>query len=247
MPAWPALWERPAAEIELDDLIPVLARLVRIKKLRETGKIRSYLRAAYAAAIRAKQDAAAPDSLRAVNLSRNPAQDLATVDSGTPREYALSVAELRAYWRRIAVLPGARGAMLRFHLLIGAQRISQMARLVATDIDQDHQSIRILDIKGRRQRPRTHVVPLMPQAMAALLGMQARRLAHSSSPLPMAWSRSRMTYSEAVSTTWWRPWIPPESWMGPASRQATFAAQSRHAWLQLATPKRSEAMCSRMA
>ncbi|MBA0284734.1 Arm DNA-binding domain-containing protein [Stenotrophomonas maltophilia] len=32
--AWPALWDRPAAEIELDDLIPVLARLVRIKRLR---------------------------------------------------------------------------------------------------------------------------------------------------------------------------------------------------------------------
>ncbi|MBN5137741.1 site-specific integrase [Stenotrophomonas maltophilia] len=173
--AWPTLWERPAAEIELDDLIPVLARLVRIKKLREAGKIRSYLRAAYAAAIRAKQDAAAPDSLRAVNLSRNPAQDLATVDSGTPREHALSVAELRAYWRRIAVLPGARGAMLRFHLLIGAQRISQMARLVATDIDHDHQSIRILDIKGRRKRPRAHVVPLIPQAMAALLTMQGEK------------------------------------------------------------------------
>lgn len=173
--AWPALWERPASEIELDDLIPVLARLVRLKKLREAGKIRSYLRAAYAAAIRAKQDAAAPDSLRAVNLSRNPAQDLATVDSGAPREHALSVAELRAYWRRIAALPGARGAMLRFHLLIGAQRISQMARLVATDIDHDHQSIRILDIKGRRKRPRAHIVPLIPQAMAALQEMQGQK------------------------------------------------------------------------
>ena len=173
--AWPALWERPASEVELDDLIPVLARLVRLKKLREAGKIRSYLRAAYAAAIRAKQDAAAPDSLRAVNLSRNPAQDLATVDSGTPREHALSVAELRAYWRRIAALPGARGAMLRFHLLIGAQRISQMARLVATDIDHDHQSIRILDIKGRRKRPRAHIVPLIPQAMAALQEMQGEK------------------------------------------------------------------------
>lgn len=172
--AWPALWERPASEIELDDLIPVLARLVRLKKLREAGKIRSYLRAAYAAAIRAKQDAAAPDSLRAVNLSRNPAQDLATVDSGTPREHALSVAELRAYWRRIVALPGARGAMLRFHLLIGAQRISQMARLVAADIDHDHQSIRILDIKGRRKRPRAHIVPLIPQAMAALQEMQGQ-------------------------------------------------------------------------
>jgi integrase len=65
--------------------------------------------------------------------------------------------------------------MLRFHLLIGAQRISQMARLVATDIDHDQQSIRILDIKGRRKRPRAHVVPLIPQAMEALLTMQGEK------------------------------------------------------------------------
>lgn len=174
--AWPELWERPAAEVDLDDLIPVLARLVEAKKLREAGKIRSYLRAAYSAAIRAKQDAAAPSALRVLNLSRNPAQDLSTMDSGTPREHALSIAELRAYWRRISAMRDARGAMLRFHLLIGAQRISQMARMVATDLDQDHQSIRILDIKGRRKRPRVHVVPLIAQSAADLAEMQGARL-----------------------------------------------------------------------
>lgn len=174
--ACPALWQRPAAQVELDELIPVLARLVEAKKLREAGKIRSYLRAAYSAAIRAKQDAAAPAALRVLNLSRNPAQDLSTMDSGTPREHALSIAELRAYWRRISAIRGARGAMLRFHLLIGAQRISQMARMVATDFDQDHQSIRIMDIKGRRKRPRVHVVPLIAQSASDLVEMQGERL-----------------------------------------------------------------------
>ncbi|MCD9086239.1 tyrosine-type recombinase/integrase [Stenotrophomonas sp. SY1] len=172
---FPALWARPAGELELDDLIPVLSRLVRADKLREAGKIRSYLRAAYAAAIRAKQDAAAPDSLRALNLSRNPAQDLSTIDSGTPREHALSVAELRAYWQRIAAMSDARGAMLRFHLLTGAQRISQLARLVTADLDLDHHSVRILDIKGRRRHGRAHVVPLIKQAEDALATMRGER------------------------------------------------------------------------
>ncbi|WP_133935660.1 hypothetical protein [Stenotrophomonas sp. CC22-02] len=71
---WPSLWARPASELELDDLLPILSRLVRAKKLREGGKIRLYLRAAYAAAIAAKQDAAAPDALRVLNVSRNPAR-----------------------------------------------------------------------------------------------------------------------------------------------------------------------------
>lgn len=170
---FPLLWNRPAAEIELDDLITIVARLVKLKKLREAGKIRSYLRAAYAAAIRAKQDATAPDALRALNLSRNPAQDLATIDSGTPRERALSVAELRAYWARIAAMPDAHGALLRFHLLTGAQRIAQLARLMASDWDVDHRSVRILDIKGRRRRGRVHVVPVIAEAQADLARMQA--------------------------------------------------------------------------
>jgi len=169
---FPALCARPASEIELDDLIPILARLIRSKKLREAGKIRSYLRAAYAAAIKAKQDAAAPDMLRALNLSRNPAQNLATIDSGTPRERTLSVAELRAYWRRIQRMTTVRGAMLRFHLLTGAQRITQLARLTASDLDLDHRSVRLLDIKGRRKLGRAHIVPLVQQAEIDLACMR---------------------------------------------------------------------------
>ncbi|HHA2690785.1 TPA: hypothetical protein ACOEPG_002763 [Stenotrophomonas maltophilia] len=169
---WPALWARPASELELDDLLPILSRLVRAKKLREGGKIRSYLRAAYAAAIAAKQDAAAPDALRVLNVSRNPARDLATLDSGQPRDRVLSVAELRAYWRRIEALPGRHGALLRFHLLTGGQRIAQLMRLKWSDHDHDTDtgtgSVRLLDIKGRRRVPRVHLVPLLPLMAADL-------------------------------------------------------------------------------
>ncbi|WP_323157240.1 integrase family protein [Stenotrophomonas maltophilia] len=170
--AWPALWERPAAELELDDLLPILSRMVREKKLREGGKIRSYLRAAYAAAIAAKQDAAAPDALRVLNVSRNPARDLATLDSGQPRDRVLSVAELRAYWRRIEAMPGREGALVRFHLLTGGQRIAQLMRLKWSDHDHDTDtgtgSVRLLDIKGRRRVPRVHLVPLLPLMAADL-------------------------------------------------------------------------------
>ncbi|HEL3804478.1 TPA: hypothetical protein UMT99_004730 [Stenotrophomonas maltophilia] len=169
---WPALWARPASELELDDLLPILSRLVRAKKLREGGKVRSYLRAAYAAAIAAKQDAAAPDALRILNVSRNPARDLATLDSGQPRDRVLSVAELRAYWRRIEAMPGREGALVRFHLLTGGQRIAQLIRLQWSDHDHDTDtgtgSVRLLDIKGRRRVPRVHLVPLLPLIAADL-------------------------------------------------------------------------------
>lgn len=173
---WPSLWARPASELELDDLLPILSRLVRAKKLREGGKIRSYLRAAYAAAIAAKQDAAAPDALRVLNVSRNPARDLATLDSGQPRDRVLSVAELRAYWRRIEAMPGTEGALVRFHLLTGGQRIAQLMRLKWSDHDHDTDtgtgSVRLLDIKGRRRVPRVHLVPLLPLMAADLAVMR---------------------------------------------------------------------------
>ncbi|WP_414495578.1 hypothetical protein [Stenotrophomonas maltophilia] len=169
---WPALWARPASELELDDLLPILSRLVRARKLREGGKIRSYLRAAYAAAIAAKQDAAAPDALRVLNVSRNPARDLATLDSGQPRDRVLSVAELRAYWRRIEAMTGREGALVRFHLLTGGQRIAQLMRLKWSDHDHDTDtgtgSVRLLDIKGRRRVPHVHLVPLLPLMAADL-------------------------------------------------------------------------------
>jgi len=170
---WPLLWEMPAGDVTLDDLLPVLARIAASGKLRAAGKIRSHLRAAYAAAIRARQDARAPASMRALAVSANPARDLATIEgSSAAKDRALSVAELRAYWKRIAQLPGAAGALLQFHLLTGGQRIAQLSRMEVDGLDLDIGTVRILDGKGRRKKPRAHYVPLLPDAEKALQVMR---------------------------------------------------------------------------
>lgn len=166
---WPVLWASPARSLGLDDLLPIIARMVVAGSRREAGKVRSYLRAAYAAAIRARQDASAPAELREMGLSSNPARDLATVEGGNnPRDRVLSLAELRAYWQRIAVMDGAEGALLRFHLLTGCQRVAQLGRLTTVEHDVDTQTIRIMDLKGRRKKPRVHLVPLLPPAVEAI-------------------------------------------------------------------------------
>lgn len=174
---WPALWTAPARSLTLDDLLPILARMVEAKRLREAGKVRSYIRAAYAAAIRARQDATAPAALREMGLSTNPARDLATVEGGNnARERVLSLAELRAYWRRIESAEGAEGALLRFHLLTGCQRVAQLARLTDADWDRDTASVRLMDLKGRRKKPRVHLVPLLPPAEDAIETMRGEAL-----------------------------------------------------------------------
>ena len=170
--AWPALWTTPAADVTTDDLLAVVARVADFGHLREAAKLRSYLRAAYAAAIRARQSAQGMPALRALKLTTNPASDLVTIEGASqPRDRALTVAELRAYWKHITALPGSAGAALRFHLLTGGQRVQQLARLTIHDYDRDVQCVGLSDGKGRRKTARRHDVPLIPAAREALADM----------------------------------------------------------------------------
>lgn len=166
---WAELWSKPASEVETDDLLQIVARLVHDDKLREAAKLRSYLRAAYAAAIAARHDPAALPRLRELKLSANPARDLATIEGNTrPGERHLSLAELRCYWRRISEPGFYYGPLLRFHLLTGAQRIAQLSRATSADFDADAKVMRLYDKKGRRKKPREHDVPLIADAVVAM-------------------------------------------------------------------------------
>lgn len=169
---WPDLWAKPAAQVDTDELLQVVARLVHEGKLREAAKLRSYIRAAYAAAISARHDPAALPQLRELKISSNPARDLATIEGNTQsRERNLSLAELRCYWRHISTPDFYYGPLLRFHLLTGAQRIAQLSRATLADFDTDAKTMRLYDKKGRRKKPRDHDVPLIPEAIEAMQTM----------------------------------------------------------------------------
>ena len=179
--AWPVLWDTPADSVTADDLLSVIAKLADAGKLREAAKLRAYLRAAYAAAIRARQDARALPALRTLRVTVNPARDLVTIEGATKaRERALSLAELREYWTRICALDDPSGALLRFHLLTGAQRVEQLGRLTTDDFDVDLNTVRIRDGKGRRKVARIHDVPLIPSAADAMKAMRTLPKDHES-------------------------------------------------------------------
>jgi len=173
--AFPTLWATPANEVTLEDLVDIVHRLVAAETLREAGKVRSYLRAAFSAAVAARQSPSAPAALRVLKITSNPARDLATVKGSIrARERALSARELRAYWRRIEL--GRENAMLRFHLLTGGQRVEQLARATLLDLDRESQTLRLRDPKGRRETPRVHYVPVLPEALEAIASMDAGKL-----------------------------------------------------------------------
>ncbi len=161
--AFPDLWARVADSLEAEDLLEPVARLVRAGKKREAGKLRSYLRAAYAAAVSSRTDPAAPAELRALKIRSNPAASLATVKGSIKaRNRALTAPELVAYWRRLQELPDPHRSLLMVHLLTGAQRVEQLARLTLPDWNTADGVVTLADGKGRREQARPHPVPVLP-------------------------------------------------------------------------------------
>lgn len=177
--AWPRLWGTPADKVTADDVVAVVARPYDAGKHDTARQLRAYIRAAYTAAVRARHNPAAMPALRALHVTSNPAADIAPMGTSGKRVRNLSVDELRAYWRRIAALPGIDGALLQFHLLTGGQRIEQLARATVDDYDADAGTLRLYDGKGRRQAPRVHLVPLIPPAVEAMRAMHGQRYVFS--------------------------------------------------------------------
>ncbi len=171
---FPELANKPAADIELVDVLVILQRLLKAKKRRTASKARAYLRAAFAAAISARMDAAGGE-LRRFGIENNPAAGVAAIeDSSRPRERALSLAELRALWQRINRPDEHAGPALRFYLLTGGQRFAQIRRATRADIREGE--LVLWDGKGRRPKPRRHAVPLLPEAMEAAEAMTTPRM-----------------------------------------------------------------------
>jgi hypothetical protein len=166
---WPKLWAAPIVDVTADDLLAIVAAPAEAGHLRQAEKVRSYLRAAYAAGMKARHNAKALPALRALRVTANPARDLTPIEGANKaRDRALSLAELRAYWKRIEA---PEHAPLRFHLLSGCQRVQQLARTTHRDFDSDTQSLRLLDNKGRRTSARQHHVPVLPVALDAVREM----------------------------------------------------------------------------
>ncbi|MCW8840633.1 MAG: Arm DNA-binding domain-containing protein, partial [Gammaproteobacteria bacterium] len=61
--AFPRLWKKPAAEIDLDDCMEIVYRLKDAEKPRQADKIRSYIRSAFSAAVNARGNTNVPPSM----------------------------------------------------------------------------------------------------------------------------------------------------------------------------------------
>jgi len=154
---------KPAADVTTGEIVDVLRAVKERGFDRTANKLRSYLRAAYETAITSHVSHEVPAAFKAFGITLNPvastkADDAANRAAKSPH----TLAEMRTYWALIEKVTGKEGAMLRLHLLTGAQRIEQLVRLQKTFVAED--AITIFDKKGKGHVDRAHVVPLTARA-----------------------------------------------------------------------------------
>jgi integrase len=161
--AFPDLADRKASEVKGGDLRKVLARLVDAEKGRTAGKLRSYMRAAYAAALKAEFDPTAPETLMGYGIESNPCDALPSLAQfNNPGNRTLTANEMRLYLVAVDALPMMTRSALLLSLYLGGQRPTQLLRVTSADIDlaEVGGQIRLYDSKGARQTPRLHALPL---------------------------------------------------------------------------------------
>jgi integrase len=167
---WPEIANMPANKVSVEQIADMMRRVFESEKRRTSNILRSYLRAAYEVAKQAKSKASIPMAFKAFNIQGNPAAETSPdSEANQPAKNPLTVQDMRTYWNTIKSMDGNRGALLRFHLLTGGQRLEQLVRLKTRDIDGN--TIAIYDGKGKPGKPpRKHIVPLIPAALKALQG-----------------------------------------------------------------------------
>lgn len=162
---FPELAATPAAQVEKRQVVEAVRKLTEAGKMATARKMRSYLRAAYACAVRADSDPALPAAFIAFCVTSNPVESITPIKAKADKK-PLSLPDLRRYWNAIKAEPGVIGAALRLQLLTGGQRIAQLARLHERDITPD--TLQLLDPKGKRTEPRLHLLPNTPAIKAEL-------------------------------------------------------------------------------
>jgi hypothetical protein len=162
---------KPASLVEKREIVEVVRKLTEAGKQATARKLRSYLRAAFACAVRADSDPSLPSAFIAFRITSNPVEGTAAI-KGRADKRPLSLADLRRYWRALKAEDTLPGAALRVHILSGAQRAAQLVRLKDSDITRD--SFQLLDPKGRRDEPRPHLLPVTKEIRVELAKLPAK-------------------------------------------------------------------------
>lgn len=159
----------PAKTFAPKQATTLLRKIVEDGTGRTAAKVRSMLHAAFNLALRAESDPLAPASLIPFGIELNPIASTAALSKfNQTRDRNLSYSELGAVWRALQPTADERLVVkaMRLTLRLGGQRGKQLLRVKrVADIELESGLITIYDRKGRRPKPRAHVLPLTAHAL----------------------------------------------------------------------------------
>lgn len=172
----------PARSLTAKNATALLRAIVEKGHGRTAAKVRAYLRAAYALAQGAETNAEAPAALLAFGVETNPIASTGALSaSNNARDMVLTEAELGECMRMLAARRANAYddslAAIELSVYLGGQRLAQVLRLTAADIDLTAGTVTLLDPKGRRKEARRHVLPLTAAAREVIDAILANRRA----------------------------------------------------------------------
>ncbi|MCW5643099.1 MAG: integrase family protein [Rhodoferax sp.] len=163
----------PARELTAKQATAMIRTVIEHGHKRTAAKLRAYLRAAYALALGAENNAQAPAALVLFDVDTNPIASTAPIKNANgTRHITLTDGELGEVVRllRSRRETGHDDALaaLELSLLLGGQRLAQVLRLTVADVDMAAETVTLYDPKGRRETARKHVLPLTAPAVELL-------------------------------------------------------------------------------
>jgi integrase len=179
------LCAKPARDITSIEAAHIIRACAQAGHIRAPGQVRSYLRRAYALAIEAPLSGESNAGFLGFGLDSNPFAAVPAMAINA-RHRTLSDEDLAAYLRGLFAQGDPPSLALLLHSLTAGQRMQQLLRVTLGDVDLQAGTLRLWDSKGRRARPREHLVPLGPIAMelvAFLVNMARHHAAPGMEPM----------------------------------------------------------------
>lgn len=143
---------------------------------RQTGKVRSFLVAAFNFGLRAEHHIDRSSS-KSYGLQMNPADSVTVPNTSTPGERALTDQELKHFWQTITQVGAAVGPIIarvfHFAFATAGQRPLQFIREPWSSYNLQGKYLKIIDSKGRGGKKRPHFVPLSARALQVLEQVRA--------------------------------------------------------------------------
>lgn len=168
----PTIADLPAREVTSHQIAAMVRKVREAGKERTAGILRNYLVAAFNAARRAPFDSGMSSELIKFDVTDNPAAIVPAI-AVNRGERVLSSDELKEYVSRLG--NDQAGQALQVALLAGSQRMAQLLRAKVSDYDEETQTLRLWDAKGKRRSAREHLLPLGPKAAVVVMELVAQR------------------------------------------------------------------------